>query len=273
MSERVLQHVSNQLGLRAYLAEIRARREFVVHAPLNDLRTANMDTVLGNLWFLVNPALSIGIYYVVFGLLLKIDRGIDNYVGYLVVGITVFNMIVQTTVKASRSMVANESLIRSLYFPRAIIPLSSTLEGIYTFVPSILVMLIAVVATGERPALRNLLVVPALILAMAFMAGLVFVMARAGRRYRDIASLLPHLARLMFYASGVLYDPRTRTENEFVLGLFEWNPFYLAMLLTRNALLGTPVEAWSWAVMTGWSTLALCGGFIFFWNGESRYGA
>ena len=54
------------------------RRHFIATVPMNHVRSANMDTLLGNLWFFVNPVLQTVVYFFIFGVLLEVDRGVDD---------------------------------------------------------------------------------------------------------------------------------------------------------------------------------------------------
>ncbi|MDG2039958.1 MAG: hypothetical protein P8J30_05700, partial [Ilumatobacter sp.] len=128
--------------LSAYVRELWSRRKFISTMPLNQMRATNMDTVLGNFWYLVNPALQTLVYFAIFGVLLETNRGIDNYLSYLVIGVLTFTFITSSIVAAARCIQANLTLIRSLYFPRAVIPLSTVLVGLYTFLPSLIMMVV-----------------------------------------------------------------------------------------------------------------------------------
>jgi teichoic acid transport system permease protein len=74
---------SRRRPLREDLRRIWSRRDFVWYSALSELRTQQTDTVLGNVWHLLNPALQISVYFVVFGLILGTDRGIDNFLPFL----------------------------------------------------------------------------------------------------------------------------------------------------------------------------------------------
>ena len=72
------------------MRDLWSRREFIFAVPRNSLRAQNMDTLLGNFWYLLNPALQTSVYFLVFGLLFDANRGIDDYLAYLVIGVLTF---------------------------------------------------------------------------------------------------------------------------------------------------------------------------------------
>ena len=257
---------------REYAAELWRRREFIITAPRNQLRATNMDTVLGNLWFLVNPALQMIVYWLMFGVLLDVDRGVDNYIGYLVVGVLTFSYVTGALMASARCMDSNLTLIRSMYFPRAVIPISTLLSNLYTFVPSLLVMIVVVVATGELPTWRWLLL-PVIVAGLSLLLlGVVFITARIGKQLPDLHTLLPHLTRLLFYCSGVLFAPAAFTSNELALLLFDINPFFDFVELLRWSLMGRPVEPQIWIFASIWMVALSTFGAWFFWRRELSYG-
>jgi teichoic acid transport system permease protein len=271
-SDLELRPVLARPSLREYIAEIWKRRDFLVAVPRNDLRAAKLDTALGNLWYFVNPALQSTVYVLIFGLLLKSDRGVDNYPAFVVIGVLTFNLLTQSAINATRVVYGNLYLIRSIYFPRAIVPLTSALTNLYMFVPALVVMAGLVLLTGELPTWRWALI-PVVMAMLAIMTiGVVFGAARAGYEIPDLHSLLPHLLRLLFYGSGVLFDPAAVTSNRALLLVFNINPFFEMTSLMRWSLTGRPVDGWIWAAASGWAAVAFIFGFIYFWRAEISYG-
>lgn len=268
-----LRPVGTRLSLRFYLGELTERHELIRALPRHDLHAQNMDTLLGNLWFLVNPILTTGVYFVIFGLLLEADRGVDNYLGYLIAGILVFRFYTAASTTAAKVMARNETLMRSLYFPRATIPLASGLGNFYTFLPGLSVMAVVVVATGETPDWHWLLLPVAILITLIFVLGTVLFFARLGHIMRDLGNLLPHLNRLLFYSSGALYDPDKFTDNQTVLTLFDLNPLYQFLSLARWCLMDYEINNWFWLTAPTWAVAVFAIGFLYFWAGESTYGS
>jgi teichoic acid transport system permease protein len=268
-----LHPVLSRPAIRPYLADVWSRREFILTVPRNNLRAQNMDTLLGNSWYLLNPALQTAVYFLVFGLLFDANRGIDDYLAYLVVGVLTFNLISQATTNAARCVVNNRSLIRSLHFPRAAIPITSAIASFYVYLPGVAIMTVVSLAMGNYPTMRWLLAPVVFGLTAAWILGMVFIVARLGRMWPDVHSLLPHLVRLLFYLSGTLFDPARLTENDLVLRLFDLNPFYELLTIWRWMLLGRHVPGWMWGSITAWSFGTLILGFLFFWQAETSYGS
>lgn len=261
--------------LPTYLRLMWQRRGFAITVPLADLRTHNMDTVLGNLWHLLNPLLLLGVYFLVFGVVLDFTRGgLQNFLGFLAIGVFLYQYTQKSIVQGSRSIVGNLGLIRSIRFPRAILPLATVIGQTIAFLPALGVMFVFVIATGEPPSPRWLLALPVVALLALLNLGGAFTVARLATIFRDVQDLLPFIFRLLFYASGVLF-PVTRfiSEDSPLWFVFIANPFYSAITLVRSVLLNE-ISAGGGEVISllSWTLGLLLAGFAFFIAGEKGYG-
>ena len=102
--------VGRPVPLRTYLRDLWRRRDYLLRVPLEDLRVQNAHTLLGNLWLLLNPMLQVAVYLLVFGVLIDLDRGVDDYLAFLTVGVFVFHQAQRTVSAGARSVVANVGL-------------------------------------------------------------------------------------------------------------------------------------------------------------------
>ena len=260
------------LPLGAYLRELWLRRDFLVRVPLEDLRAQNAHTLLGGIWLVLNPLLQVGVYFLVFGVIMPIDRGVEQYLVFLTIGVFVFFYSQRIVSEAARSVVVNLGLIRTLRFPRATLPLSATVGQAMAFVPAMVVMATVVAAHGIWPHPRWLLIPALLTLQSAFSLGAGFVAARYNHTYRDLENLLPFVFRLAFYVSGVLYSVDHYIDSAVGRAVFLANPFYCFVTVWRWVLAGTPAAGEVWVATGVWSTATLVVGFSLFRARETTYG-
>ncbi|MEM7288569.1 MAG: ABC transporter permease [Actinomycetota bacterium] len=270
---QTLHPIAGRASLRVYLRQIWDRREFIAAMPRHELHAQNLDTVLGNVWFLLNPMLLTGVYWLVFGVLLDVDRGADNYIPFLMTGVLLFRLWAGGATSGARIMWRNRGLVRSLYFPRSVLPIASALTEVLTFLPGVLILLVVAVSTGETPSWRWLVLPLPILLLSVFTTGTMFFTARLGHKFRDLATLLPHVTRLGLYSSGVLYDPERFTQNDAALLLFDINPLYQFITLARWCVIDIDVNWWFWITGPAWAAALLIGGFLYFWRGEMSYGS
>ena len=256
----------------AYLREVWRRREFAFVVPAQDLRAQNMDTTLGQLWHLLNPALLVGVYFFIFGVLLDTRRGVDNFLGFLIVGVVLFHLTQRVVQDAAVCIVRNLGLIRSIQFPRILLPLATVNGQSLAFLPALAVALLAILATGERPSLRWLLLLAVLAAGYVFHLGAALVVARVGASVRDLQRLLPHLLRLLFYGSGVIFSVEAFVTSEAWRRAFAVNPVYDFITCARWCLLGTGVDPPVVIGLVVWCAVLPVVGLFVFRRGERRFG-
>lgn len=257
--------------LTAYLRDLWARREFALTVPLGELRALHMDTALGNSWHVLNPLISAGIYYLIFGVVLNARADVPNYPAFLVTGMFVYYYTQRTVAAGSRTVVTNMRLIQSLTFPRAILPIAAAVRESIAQGPVVLVLLGLVLLTGERPSWSWLGLLPAYALQAVFNAGVALAAGRATFHFRDIEQLLPYLLRLWMYLSGIFFTV-DRIPEGWPRIVFELNPMYVFIRMARELLLEGGAHPTVWALATGWALCALVAGFVFFQRQEGQYG-
>ncbi len=251
-----------------YSRQIWDRRQYAVTVPLRSLRARNLNNVLGIFWFLLNPLLLVAVYYIFFGLVLGTNRGVDNFMAFLSAGVFTYTFLQRSMTSISRTMVTNVGLIRAIRFPRAILPISETIEQTLSHVPVIIALLALSIATGETPQITWLLFPLLVVLQAGFALGVGFILARIVPDFRDMQNLLPFVFRLIFYMSGVLYSVEQFVDDPTLRRLFYLNPFYDHIELVRYALFndGFPMPAAIGAVAS--CTIMIPIGFVLFRRGE-----
>ncbi|MDW3219856.1 MAG: ABC transporter permease [Acidimicrobiales bacterium] len=269
-----LRDVGEVPSTAAYLRESWRYRDFTTSLARADARAHHVDTALGSLWQILNPTLLVGVYYLIFGVLFDVTRGLDNYLGFLVIGVFMFTFTRKSMSSGARAILNNRSLLQSIRFPRVVLPIATVLAELLIFLPSIIVIVAVVIATGEPFALTWFLLVPLVLVQLVFNAGLALAASRATVRFRDLDELLPFLLRLWFYMSGVLY-PISRVEDK--LGdewrvLFEANPANVYLTIGRDALLEGTTSGWRWLVGIVWAVGIVIVALWFFRRHELEYG-
>ena len=257
---------------RPYLRDLWSRRSYIWYVSTSELRSRQVTNVLGNLWHLLNPALSIGVYYVIFGLFLDVgNRSSGNFFLFLTVGLFVFQFTQKATTDGAKSIINNLGLLRAIKFPRAMLPITSTVTETVAFWPSFLVIyFIGAVSVGVR---WEWLVLPAIIAVQAvFNMGSAMIAARLTTHFHDTTQILPFFFRLLLYASGVIFNVDSYAEgNKTIELLFTLNPMYCFISVARWTVMGTPLKFEHVASMLIWTVGILVLGFLWFRAAEERY--
>ena len=271
-----LRPLNARLPTGRYLADMWARRDFVVAMPLEGIRVAHQDTLLGNLWHLGNPLLTTAVYYLVFGVLLGVDRGIPNFVLWLMVGVFAFGLTQRSVIGGSKSITTNSGLMRAIRFPRALLPVSVVIGRLITFGFQLCVIAAVALATGEGVSRRWLVLPLVIIVHTAFNVGAAFIAARLNDAFRDVEEIIPFLFRLLTFVSGVMFPIDTRLANAdippVISTALNLNPIVPLLNMYRWVFLGNPLALDDVAYAVAFSAGLLVFGFWFFRAAEQRYG-
>lgn len=222
--------------------EIWHYRDLLFMLVKRDFITFYKQTILGPLWFIVQPLLTTLIFVVLFGNIAKLSTdGIPQLAFYLA-GITIWNYFSESLTKTSSVFTANASIFGKVYFPRLIMPLSivasSLLKFAVQFALFILVVLYySLVAQSIQPNLW-ILFTPVLILLMALFAlGVGMIFSSLTTKYKDLTFLLAFGIQLFMYITPVVY-PSSALPEKFQI-LAKINPLSSIFECFRYAYLGT----------------------------------
>lgn len=257
-----------------YLRGLWDRRIFIVALSTEKIRTRHQDTFLGGVWHLLNPMLTVGVYFIVFGLVLNSSRGVEHFLAWLAIGVFSYRLTSNAASSGSSSISSNQGLIRSLRFPRATLPLSVVLGDLYTFRYDLIAVLLITLIMGVMPSAR-LLVLPIIIVVHATLnVGLALIAARLGDTIRDVQQFIPFVFRLMQFMSGVIYPLSRFAESEHHLAykILMLNPVAHIIEMYRWAFLGTYVRPSDVGVSVAACLVLLLVGFRYFIGAEAKYG-
>jgi teichoic acid transport system permease protein len=258
-----------------YLRQMWARRAFAVAMPMEEVRSSHQNTLLGNVWHLGNPLLSVAVYYLVFGVFLQARGDIQNYVLWLMIGVFAFGLTQRSVLAGATAITTSQGLMRSMRFPRALLPLSIVIGRLLTFGFELSVLAAVAFATGQGFSMRWLALPLVIVLHTTLNLGGAFVAARLNDSYRDVQQLIPFLFRLLMYVSGVMFPIRNYLGddlNPWISRAITWNPMVAMLDLYRAVFLGTSIDVRITVRLVIVSGLLLMFGFRFFRARELDYG-
>ncbi len=229
----------------SYLRQLWRRRSFIMAFATARNIAMYTEARLGQLWQILTPLLNAGVYFLIFGLLLHVNRGVPNYLAFLVTGVFVFTFTQRAFIQTSTVITNNLPLIRALQFPRAALPLAYVMVELQQMLLSMVVLAAIVLGTGEPLTWYWLLAIPVLLLQTIFNVGVGLLVARLGSQVNDFSQLLPFLLRTWLYMSGVLFNIGTLSlrSHRWIVVALQLNPAALYITLMRNALLLTQRES------------------------------
>ncbi len=235
-----------------------SRRRLIRYLVRADLKKKGANTVLGNIWWVLDPLLQMVVYVILVSVIFQ--RTTEDYPLFIFAAILPWKWFTSSVNDAITSVVGQERLIKQIHFPKVVLPVASTVAGIANFAFGLLALAGLVALFFTHRATVYLLLIP-FIAAVQFLFTLAFSFVVAGINvfYRDVANVSRHLLRLWFYLSPALYGVEQIHElsetNPTVAQIMLLNPFATIFESFRNVIYyGTPPL---WGHLAAWTVASL----------------
>ncbi|HYY33058.1 MAG TPA: ABC transporter permease [Gaiellaceae bacterium] len=190
--------------LDSYVRELWRRRQFAFELARTNLRAQHFNTVLGQLWLVLNPLLLTFIYFVLVDIVGRGSRG-STFLAHLMLCLFAFRLVSTSITEGAGSVVGGGKLILNVAFPRALLPLAAVITAFMTFLPTLGVYAVMHAIAGLPVGLHLLWAIPIVVLLLVFASGGAMLIAAVQVYFRDVRSFLPYFLRIWLYASPVLY--------------------------------------------------------------------
>lgn len=208
-------------------------RELLKSNIKKDIRGKYKGSFLGVLWSFISPLLSVAVYAIVFPYLFR--NTVDNYLQFLVVGIIPWNFFTTTVSQGIMTIRVNGGIIKKVYFPREILPISVATSGLINFFISAIIMLVFCVGGGLGISWHILLFPFIAIIQYVLTLGLILGLSAINVYIKDTEHIVPFIINLLFYGTPILYDLETFGNiPSKVLFLINLNPFKHFMDIYRD---------------------------------------
>ena len=217
------------------LGDLWAYRELIYFLTWRELKVRYKQTVLGAGWAILQPVLSMVVFSVFFGGLLRVSSDGLPYPIFSYTALLPSGVFSKALTDAGRSMVTNRAMITKIYFPRLVIPLSSVLGGVVDFLIAFLVLLAMMWYFHITPTIGVWALPLLLLLALVTALGVGLWLSALNVLYRDVGYILPFLTQLWFYVTPIVYSSSEIPER--------WRLVY-----ALNPLTGV-VEGFRWALL------------------------
>lgn len=241
---------------------------------VRDIKLRYRQTALGALWVVIQPLMAAGVFAFIFGNVAGLPSEGVPYIVFSFAGQLGWNIFNSTMAKASGSIVGHAGMISKVYFPRMVLPFSSSLGSLLDFCVAFGVFLILLVVFGITPGLQILLTPLWLLILLAMGIGLGLIASALMVSYRDVGHVMPVLTNLLLYASPVHYSLQvalSKVSPEWHFFFF-LNPLSGAIDGLRWSLLNTSAPQWPYVVYSVIMAIAmLFGGMIIFKRLERNF--
>jgi teichoic acid transport system permease protein len=270
-----LRRVGARPTLANYLKRLWEVRHFIVYEARVSVGAQNRDHMLGNIWLVLTPILNGATYFLIFGLLLGTSRGVENFLGYLTIGVFMFSFTSRTVIQGANSLNRKNTVVEAFNFPRIALPVSSVMKETLAYLITLVTMLVFVLVIPplEVVTWRWVLLVPVVALQLVLVMGLVLVFARWVSRVRDFSQILSFALRVWMYGSGVFYSFENIVSHPTALAVLQFNPMHQVLDIARKSVLYGVTPGWDqWLILGVWAFGALLVGTIVFWRADEALG-
>jgi len=250
------------------IREIRSRQRLVRYLVQADLTKKGANTLLGNVWWVLDPLLQMAVY-VVF-ITIVVGSKIEGYPLFIFCAILPWKWFSSSISDGITSVTSQERIIKQVQFPKIVLPLAAVVSGIGSFAFGLIplaALLVLFYASHLSPWLVLIPVVAAV--QFVFSLALVVFLSAANVFFRDVGNLIRHLLRLWFYLSPALYAASKVDEiaakGGLVSTLFNLNPWATLFESYRNVMFYGTAPLWTslfWLLIA--STILLALAIVFF---------
>ena len=248
------------------LKELLAYHELFFYFAWRDVKVRYKQTSIGIIWAVLQPFIQMVVFTVFFNRAAGISSGNPAvpYAIFSFTGLLFWNFFSQSLTRASNSLVDNQSVVTKVYFPRILLPLTSTLVGLIDFAFAFIVFIGLMVFFKISPTLSAaFLLLPALLITFIAASGIGMFLAAINVKYRDVKQAVPFLIQVGLFITPVIYPVSAIPER------YQWllylNPMTGVINMMRSSFLGTAPINWplTW-LSIGVAILSFVLGVIYF---------
>ncbi|HEY4753679.1 MAG TPA: ABC transporter permease [Candidatus Limnocylindrales bacterium] len=257
--------------------EYRSSRELLRQLVRRDLRIQHRGTLLGNVWSLLMPILTVGVYTFVFTVIMPaspVREGAGNvpFPVYLFVGLVMWNLLQNSILGGTGSVLGAGYLLSKVYFRREILPLASVMSALVTFCWEFAVAFVSVVIFVRPPDWR-IVYLPIMVLVTLLVAfGFGLLLSTAAVFFRDVQHFIGIFMQIWFWGSPVIYSITILHGRNTLLKLLQLNPMTGVLVSVRNVLLDHTNPDWkllAWGTLVGVVMIAI--GYTVFRRNERLF--
>jgi len=239
----------------AYL-DMRPWRELILEKAWADFRAQAINTYLGAFWWILDPLISMIIYYLVFDVFM--NRGGPGFIAFLLVGIVTYRYFQALIDRSSAAIYKARNLIRQVAMPKIVFPIAAMLTQTYQLVFSIILLAAVVLAYGYGVSIHVVAVPFVLLVTFVLASGFALGLSGFVPFIPDLSNVVGYVLRIGFFMSGVMYEVDALGEQaQFFLNM---NPLVHVIDAMRDCLM---YHRWpDWGLLGLIGGLGLVGGLI-----------
>ena len=186
------------------IKELYSYRQLLKSNVKKEIRGKYKGSFLGVLWSFVNPLLMTLVYAIVFPIILKSTQ--PHYVTFIVIAILPWTWFTTVIAQGTSTMIANGGIIKKVYFPREILPISVNTSGLINYLISCLIILIFLIFSGLGVSWYIIFLPLIVLIQYILLQGIIFITSAINVYVRDAEYIINFLVMMLFYATPILYS-------------------------------------------------------------------
>jgi ABC-2 type transport system permease protein len=228
--------MSARAGLGEQLIDVWKYRQLLVILVRTQLKVKYKNSALGFAWSMLNPALYIVVFYIVFELILQ--NGIPNFPIYLLSGLLVWNLFSAALAGGTGSIVAAAGIVKKVYFPRVILPLAAVGAGLVHFFLQALVLGVALIAFQYSVGWQYIYLVPlALVVLLILSSALAVALGAVNVRMRDTGHFVELALLAWFWMTPIIYPVMLVLDRDSpLIYAYQLNPVVWVVVAFQRAI-------------------------------------
>ena len=277
--ERLTVYESSKRGLpplRPYARSVWERRPFIWEMARTKLKAEHYNTVLGQVWILLDPLLMAAVYLMLRTVIRPMGSAEERWalVAHLIVSIFFFNFTRQALTVGAKAVVNNKALVLNSAFPRGVLPVEAVLRAFLSFLPTLVVYFGLHAVLGQPFGTGALLfLVPLIALQTIFNFGLACLFAPLTVFFRDTEQFLGYIQRIWFFTTPILFTvDELSSMPSWIQTLLSWNPLFPFFAMLEQIWDAQVPSAGYLLAATAWAAATAVAGVFAFLIREREFG-
>ena len=223
--------------------DIRSRQRLVRYLVQADIRKRGADTLLGNIWWVLDPLLTMVVYVVFLSIVVR--QTPPDYPLFVFSAILPWKWFSASITDATSSIVRNDQLIKQIQFPKIVLPVAATTAGVVSFAFGVIALALLMLLYSDRYSIYLLFIPLIAVVQFVFTLACSFLVAAGNVFFRDLANVEGHVLRLWWFLSPGLYSIASLDNAGFLkdhptlMTIFNLNPFAILFTAYRTVIYGT----------------------------------
>ncbi len=209
------------------IRELYNYRQLLKSNVRKEIRGKYKGSFLGVLWSFVNPLLTTLIYAIVFPFIMRNTQ--DNYVVFLIIGILPWTWFTTSIIQGTSCVLANAGIVKKVYFPREILPISVVTSGLINYLISFIIIILFLLFSGIGLSIYIVFIPLIILIQFILSLGILLITCAINVYIRDAEYIITFFVNMLFYATPILYSQEIFA-NSPIGWIFKVNP--LAVVIT-----------------------------------------